>query len=408
MVTKSIAAQAVSVDDDAALERVLKLLAIPGPPGKEAAVMDAICEELRQAGVDERCWSFDDAHRHSPFGGEIGNLIVHLPGTRPGPTRLLMAHVDTVPLCVGAQPRVKGQFVVNQNPASALGADNRSGAAAILTALRELVRQGLDHPPLTFVWVVQEEIGLIGSRYLAVDRLQRPKLCFNWDGDEPGRVTIGAIGARRFTVQIRGVASHAGVAPEKGVNALVVASLAIGQLQRKGWHGLVRKGKQEGRANLGIVKGGNATNVVMAELTIEGELRSHDRAFQRTMAAAYKEAFRAACDRVRSIDGKRAKVTFRDQEAYRPFRIAEDEPPVRAACAAVRRLGLKPELYVANGGLDANSMALHGLPTVTLGAGQRNVHTVKERMHIPSFRKACRIALWLATAREDELLADDR
>ncbi len=393
----------IPIDDEAALQRVMKLMAIPGPPGKEAAVMEAICAELRAVGLSDRDWSFDDAHRRCGFG-EIGNLIVHLPGTRDEPTRLLMAHVDTVPLCVGARPQVRGRFVVNSNPESGLGADNRSGAAAILTALIELLQQRLDHPPVTFLWVVQEEIGLVGSRYVAVDRLQRPRLCFNWDGDEPGRVTIGAIGARRFTVEIRGVASHAGVAPEKGVNALVVASLAVAELQRKGWHGLVRKGKKEGRANLGVVEGGKATNIVMDRLRIEGELRSHDRGFQRTMAAAYKDAFRTACTRVRSVDGKQAKVTFRDVEAYRPFRLDENELSVRAACGAVRQLGLEPELYIANGGLDANSMARHGLPTVTLGAGQRNVHTVNERMHIPSFHRACRIALRLATARQQELL----
>ena len=387
----------VTVDADAAVERVLDLLAIPGPPGREAAVMEAIVATLRSVGLPGEAWEFDDAHRRSPFGGETGNLILRLPGTQPGPRRLLMAHVDTVPLCVGARPRVSGSFIQNDNPQSGLGADNRSGAAAILTALVELRKQRLAHPPLTFVWVVQEEIGLVGSRELDVAKLGGPELCFNWDGDLPQRVTIGAIGARRFTVRVHGVASHAGVAPEKGVNALVVASLAIAALERKGWHGSIRKAEGTGTANLGVVSGGKATNVVMPELQIEGELRSHDRRFQKRMAAVYKQAFRDAAQRIRSAEGKRAKVTFQDQEAYRPFRLGEREPVVQVAKAAVEALGMRPELYVANGGLDANSMALHRLPTVTFGAGQRNVHTVKERLHVPSYLKACRLALLLAS-----------
>lgn len=388
---------ALVLDDKAALQRVIDLMGIPGPPAKEGQVMEHIVAALRAAGVPESWIVFDEAHKRSPLGGEVGNLIVRVPGTVPGKRRLLMAHVDTVPICVGAKPIVKGNFVRNANSASGLGADNRSGTAAILTALIELMQQELPHPPLTFLWCVQEEVGLYGSRWVDTGLLEKPVYGFNWDGDLPNRVTIGAIGARRYTVQIRGIASHAGVAPERGVNALVVASLAIARLHADGWHGLVSKREGKGTANIGIVSGGNATNVVMPELRIEGEVRSHDRRFQAQMIAVYKKAFAEAAQAVTSVDGKRARVSFKDHESYRPFRLPEDAPVVRVAEAALRQLGLEPQRYVANGGLDANSMALHKIPTVTFGAGQRDVHTVKESMHIPSYLRACRLALYLAT-----------
>ncbi len=386
----------LQLDDQDALERAVELMTIPGPPGKESEVQEYIVRVLRRAAVPESWIRVDDCHRRSPFGGETGNLIVTLPGTAKGPRRLLMAHLDTVPICVGAQPVLRGHYVRNLNSASGLGADNRSGTATILTALIEIMRRELPHPPLTFLWCVQEEVGLYGSRYVDVSLLQKPTMGFNWDGDLPQRVTIGAIGARRYTAVIQGVASHAGVAPERGVNALVVASLAISELHRRGWHGAVRKRDGQGTANIGIVAGGNATNVVMPELRIEGEVRSHDRAFQKKMIAAYKEAFNRAAQAVSNVDGKRARVKFKDHESYRPFRLREDSPVVTIAEEAVRAIGLEPERYVANGGLDANSMALHRIPTVTFGAGQRDVHTTRESMHIPSFLRACRLALYLA------------
>lgn len=359
--------------------------------------MEYLVDAVRKAGVPDEWVHFDDAHRRSPFGGETGNLIVRLPGTQTGPRRLLMAHVDTVPICVGARPVVRGSYVRNENPSSGLGADNRSGTAAILTALVELMQAERPHPPLTFLWCVQEEVGLIGSRYVDTRLLEKPAYGFNWDGDLPNRVTIGAIGARRYTVVIRGIASHAGVAPERGVNAAVVAGLAVQKIYRGGWHGLVRKREGVGTANIGIISGGLATNVVMPEVRIEGEVRSHDRQFQAKMIAAYRQAFAEAATQVRNSDGKCAKVSFKDHESYRPFRLPDDAPVVSLAETAIRQIGLEPDRYVANGGLDANSMALHRIPTVTFGAGQRDVHTTKETMHIPSYLKACQLALHLAT-----------
>ncbi len=63
------------------------------------------------------------------------------------------------------------------------------------------------------------------------------------------------MGANNLAIRIEGIASHAGAHPEDGVNAAVVASIALAQLQKTGWHGLVRKGKQRGSSNIGIIRG---------------------------------------------------------------------------------------------------------------------------------------------------------
>ncbi|HXT58692.1 MAG TPA: peptidase M20, partial [Pirellulales bacterium] len=128
-------------DLDAALERVLKLMAIPGKSGEEGRVVEFIVKQLRKAGAPAAAIRTDDAHRRTPLGGEVGNLICTLPGTLRGPRRLLMAHLDTVPLCVGSKPALKGRYVHSADKQTGLGADDRAGCAVVLTAALEILRR---------------------------------------------------------------------------------------------------------------------------------------------------------------------------------------------------------------------------------------------------------------------------
>ena len=130
---------------------------------------------------------------------------------------MLMAHLDTVPLCIGCRPIKRGDSIVSGNPKTALGADNRSGVAAILNAILEIQRKKIPHPPLTLLFTIQEELGLFGSRFVNVSKLGKPKLAWNWDGRGPQRITHAAIGGRTLSIQFHGIASHAGGAADRGV-----------------------------------------------------------------------------------------------------------------------------------------------------------------------------------------------
>ncbi|MBW3541164.1 MAG: peptidase M20, partial [Planctomycetes bacterium] len=132
------------VSEAAALELVAEMMAVPGKSRQEARIAALIREKLTAAGVDEASIEHDDAHRRIPGGGEVGNLIVRLPSTRRGPRRLLMAHIDTVPLCVGSRPVRDGSIFRARDPHTALGADNRAGAAVVLNTILEIRRQKLD------------------------------------------------------------------------------------------------------------------------------------------------------------------------------------------------------------------------------------------------------------------------
>ena len=384
--------------DGEAVKLVMDLLSVPGRSGEEREIADLVVNYLSRAGVPAKFITHDQAHRKSRRGGQIGNLIVKLPEMMRGPRRLLMAHLDTVPLCVGAQPIIRGDEIFSRDSSTALGGDNRAGCAVILNALLSILRDGVPHPPLTFVWMVQEEVGLLGARHVTTSKLGKPQLCFNWDGGPPNVAVIGATGDDHLDIEIEGLASHAGAHPEDGVSATVIAGLAIADLQKNGWHGKIVKGKQQGTSNIGSIRGGDATNVVTDRLAITAEVRSHQPAFRKQIIKAYEKAFRLAAKSVKNAQGQTGRIRFSTYDKYESFRLSPKEPSVRAAMEAIESIGLPAMTRVIDGGLDANWMTAHGFPTVTLGCGQAGIHTVNESLNIPDYLNACRIALRLATA----------
>ncbi len=385
---------------NSAEQLVMDLLAIPGRSGQEGRVMEFIVKKLRGAGVPPAAIRFDRAQRRSPFGGEIGNLACKLPGTLRGGRRMLMAHADTVPLCQGARPVRRGRWIVPADKHTALGADDRAGCACVLAAALEILRRKLPHPPLTFFWTVQEEVGLHGVQHAGLAMLGKPRLAFNFDGGSAGKLTVGATGGYRMDVRVTGIASHAGSAPEDGVSAVAIASLAVARLHQEGWHGRIEKDGRLGTSNVGVIRGGEATNVVANRADLRIEARSHDPPFRRRIVRAIERAFRDAAREVRNRKGACGKVQINGRLDYEAFKLDDDEPCVLEAEAAIAQLGGRPVRAICNGGLDANWMTVRGIPTVTLGSGQQNGHTVAERIDLEEFRRACQIALRLATGGE--------
>lgn len=393
-------AQPVEPDQARAFDLVMQMMAIPGKTGDENAVADFITTQLLAAGAPADVLSRDDANHKTAIPGNTGNLILKLPGTMPGPRRLLSAHMDTVPICVGSRPVCEGRIVYAADPNTGLGADDRAGATAILMAALTILEERLPHPPLTFCWFIQEEVGLQGAKFIDLAALGHPTLAFNWDGGAPEKLSVGATGAYRTQVVIEGLASHAGGAPEQGISAIAIAARAIADIDRNGWHGLVQKGDKKGTSNVGFIHGGEATNVVTDHVELRIEARSHDPIFRQEMQTAIENAFHQAVSEVKNVAGQTGKVIINSNLQYESFVLAADEPCVLAAEAATRAIGREPVRLVVNGGLDANWLTARGIPSVTMGCGQRDAHTVKETLNLDDFEDACRIALRLALATE--------
>ncbi|HXT20109.1 MAG TPA: M20/M25/M40 family metallo-hydrolase [Thermoanaerobaculia bacterium] len=392
------------VDRDQAIGYLMRFLAVEGTTGHEGAIGEEIAAALRELDVPAEAIRFDGAERRIPVPTESGNLIADVAGDPSLPRRMFSAHRDTVPLCAGAKPVLQGDRVVPAGP-TALGGDDRTGVACLLTMLAKLRRERLPHPPLTLVFTVREESGLWGARHLDVSMLGAPALAFNVDGSSADVLTIGAVGASRWEVEITGKAAHAGLHPEEGVSAPMVASVALTAVQRRGWFGRIRrKGGGAGTSNLGSMSGadggrvGGPTNVVTDYVKVEGEARSHDERFVAKIVDAYRRAFEAAAQSLPSSTGARAQVAFTSRLQYHPFRLDEGSESVRFAIECATGLGLTPQLRHSDGGLDANWLAHHGIPAVTFGAGQRGIHSVDESVDIADYLGGCRLAVALARA----------
>jgi tripeptide aminopeptidase len=396
-----------TVDTKGATDRLMRFLAIEGVTGQEAAIGRDIAAALKDIGVPAGAIRLDDANARIPLPTQTGNLIVDLPGSgalHNQPRLMFMTHMDTVPLCAGAKPKVQGRKIVN-TAKTALGGDNRTGCAVLVTLAAELARQQLDHPPITLLFCVREESGLWGARFVDKEELGSPVMAFNYDGRSAADVVVGAVGADRWEVEIFGRASHAGGAPERGISSTMILGLALAEVQKGGWFGKVVKGKKLGTSNVGPVTGGegrpagDATNVVTDYVHVRGESRSHDPKFFKQITAAYKAAFERAAARVKNSEGKTGRIKFKAHTDYHPFRIKDSLPAVKRAAAAIAAGGGAPNIRTTNGGLDANWMNRHGIPTVTFGAGQNEAHTVDEWIDLNEFERGCALAVRLATMR---------
>ena len=390
------------IDVEYATEMLIRLLAIDSVTGYEAAIGAAIVDELKKVGVPASAIRYDTAHQRIKLPTEVGNLIVDLPGTKPGPRLLFSTHMDTVPLCKGAKPRREGDRIVSDGT-TALGGDNGTGCAVLIALAKTLIDHKLPHPPITMLFTVREESGLHGARELDPKDLLGATMGFNVDSTHAALLTIGAVGQQNWEVTIKGKAAHAGVAPERGISSTLVASVGLTEAHRAGWFGKVVQPEGKGSSNVGVFGGkdgkpaGDATNVVTDYVHLVGEARSTDAAFAVKITEAFEAAFNKAKGEVKDADGNMAEVTFQSRTAYPPFLMSEDDPAVQRAKKAAQAMGLEPVTMVSAGGLDANWLVKHGVPTVTFGAGQAEIHTVNEYVVIPEFAQGCRLAVAIAT-----------
>ncbi|HET6497758.1 MAG TPA: M20/M25/M40 family metallo-hydrolase [Coriobacteriia bacterium] len=349
---------------DRLLESFLDLVRIDSPAGSEAALAAHCAHLLESLGCEVR---FDDTT--AVTGSDTGNLIAELAGTAPGaPTLLLSAHLDCVEPCRGVEPVVR-DGVVRSAGDTVLGADDKAGIAAIIEAMRRVVEAGSPRGNLRVVLTVAEECGLKGAK--ALDPADaRADVCLVLDADgDPGGIVTAAPTHLIFVAEFSGTAAHAGVAPEEGRSALVMASRAVCSM---------RLGRLDDQttANAGTLSGGTAVNVVPAFATLAGECRALD--------ATRVEETRAAMDAVmrESADAEGGSVEIRWSREYESYRVPDGSPlieTVRAACADV---GLAPRLFATGGGSDGSVFAAHGTPTLVLSSGMRSAHSVDEHITV--------------------------
>ena len=352
-----------------------ELVRIDSLSGEEAAVADALVAKLQALGLTVERDAAGDA-----IGGQCGNIIARLPATDPAkPTIMLNAHMDTVKPGEGIVPIVEGD-IIHSDGSTILGADDKAGIAIILAGVREIIAAEVPHGDLEVVITIAEEIGLFGALYLDYARIKSQFALVFDGGRERGIMTTAAPAAAKLTFTVSGVAAHAGVCPEKGSNAILAASRAIAAMK-------LGRLDAETTANIGIIQGGAARNIVPDHCRVDGEARSHDQAKLTAQIAHMRECFTRACG-----DVPGTSVTVDEESSYKSFNLAADDPLVVLVSNAARALGIDPKMEVGGGGSDANVFNARGIPAIILATGPADVHTLQESVAISKMAESAR---WL-------------
>jgi tripeptide aminopeptidase len=349
-----------SVDD--LRDLFLALVRIPSPSGSERAVADRVLADLREAGLEP---SEDESANVT--GAGAGNIFVAVPGRGQGTAIMFGAHLDTVAVAGSIDPVVENG-VVRSAGDTILGADDKAAVTALLALLRDLA---VDPPAcrVECIFSVSEEIGLRGAGAFDLG-LSQAVAGFEFDSEgAPGRIVTRAPSLKMVEAEFRGVAAHAGIAPENGRSAIVAAARAVATMT-------LGRIDEETTANMGVINGGGATNVVPDRCVIKGEARSRDEGKLAAQVEAMLEAIGTAAAEV-GID-----VQMTVNEEFHGFVLDERALPVRIAQAAMRNLGLDPVLVGSGGGSDVNIFNRKGLPSVNLSVGYENVHSPAESMSL--------------------------
>ncbi|KPL21973.1 MAG: hypothetical protein AMJ93_08320 [Anaerolineae bacterium SM23_84] len=341
------------INEERLLNTFLDLVRIDSPSGEEATIAGELQKRLLDLGLSVEM-------------DPMKNILAKLPGD--GAPVLLAAHMDTVAPGRGIEPVVK-EGIVYSDGTTILGADDKSGIAVILELLQAILGHGLPHPPLEVVITVQEETGLAGAKGLDMARLQA-KLGVSFDGgDAPGTIVVSAPSHNTVTAVIHGKAAHSGGEPEQGINAVVIAAHALVDMP-------IGRIDAETTANIGLIRGGTARNIVPDRVELMGEARSRDPSKLENQTVRMVQALEDAAG---SFGGT---VDVDVVRAYDGYTLTEADPVVSMLMSSCRSVGVEPVLLPSGGGSDANIYNALGVQVANLSTGMRKPHTREEHIAV--------------------------
>lgn len=349
--------------DPIVLDTFIALVQIDSPSGEEAAIASNVIDRLAALG----CEAWTDPH---------GSVVGRRSGRGAGaalPPILLSAHLDTVVPGHGVRPHVI-DGIVRSDGTTILGADDKAGLTAILVALGRTLADGESSRPVELALTVQEETGLTGAKLMDHTQfMAREAIVIDSAGP------VGAIVGRgpaqdSLTIEIHGKASHAGVSPEAGVSAIVVAARAIDGM---------RLGRIDATttANLGTIQGGMATNIIPPSVVIRGEARGIDLSSLSAQVTHMREQFETAA----AAAGATVDVTV--TRSYDAIDLDESTPLVQLVQRAMRSVDVAPHMIATGGGSDANVMAGRGFTVANLGFGVVGPHALDEHISVADLNR---------------------
>jgi len=360
------------------IRNFIDLVKIDSVSGKEKQVAHFLNRELKKLGAKT---FFDGAAKKA--SSNCGNLIGKFKGDKTLPPFLLSAHMDTVPGGEGINPIVKKDRIISSGN-TILGADCKSGIAVILEVLSVLKEKRINHPPIETVFSVCEEIGLLGAKFLDYSKIKaRYGLVF--DSEKPiNEVVTNSPAADKIEIEIYGKAAHAGVCPEKGISAIKIASQVISQMK-------LGRIDNETTANIGIIKGGEATNIITPVVKMVGEARSHKLYKLNKQTKHMKDCVEKVVSKYRN--GSKSRYLFIKNRSFANLCIEKSNPVLESLKKSMTEKGMKMKTVVSGGGTDANIFYGHNIKTPILATGMRDVHTPNEYLLLNEFFACAELTL---------------
>lgn len=317
----------------------------------------------------------DDSWHYSK--SNTGNLICKI---GDGGNFLLSSHMDTARPTESVKPLIDDEKITSSGD-TVLGVDNRVGVTVLLYLLEKIAKEKIPVKDFTVVFTTCEETTLFGSKNLGVNGIIKKGFVFD-SGYRPGNFIHSACGALGFKIRIIGKASHSGIAPEKGINALLVSAKSVSKLP-------LGRIDEETTMNIGLIKSGSAVNVIPEFAELEGEVRSFDlnkaENYFNSLVNTFKEESESA--------GAKFELTYNWD--FLPFTVPEDSEVYKETISALTKVGLTPTPKISLGGSDANSLNGKGIQSVNLGIGAQNPHSNDEFIFIEDLVKTAEIALEL-------------
>ncbi|MEI4770818.1 M20/M25/M40 family metallo-hydrolase [Psychrobacillus sp. FJAT-51614] len=352
------------------IEEFFELVKIDSETKHEEIIAPILISKLEELGFSV---VQDDAHTRNGHGA--GNIIATLKGQKSeADTIYFTVHMDTVVPGKGIQPVLKEDGYIYSDGTTILGADDKAGIAALFEAIKRLKEENIAHGDIQVVITAGEESGLVGAKELDPALITaKYGYAIDSDGAVGGIVTAAPFQSKLWTT-IKGRTAHAGVAPEKGISAITLASKAISAM---------KLGRIDGEttANIGRFEGGQATNIVCDEVHILSEARSINKEKLDAQVAHMVQIFAETA----ANNGGSAETET--ELMYPGFHFEEDHHVVQVAKRAVERIGRTADIKRSGGGSDANVIAGFGIPTVILSVGYEEIHTTNERMPVLELEK---------------------
>uniref|UniRef100_A0A832LWE9 M20/M25/M40 family metallo-hydrolase n=1 Tax=Caldimicrobium thiodismutans TaxID=1653476 RepID=A0A832LWE9_9BACT len=367
------------IDEGRLLLEFKTLLGIESPSKREGKLAYYLADIFEALGFTT---FFDKSGEHT--SSEVGNLIVKIPGTIPAPPLMFCAHLDTVGPCEGVEI-IEEEGLIRSNGKTILGADDKAGIAVMVELAKVLRENPFPHAPVELVFTTCEEIGLLGAKYLDYNLLEA-KFGLVLDSENPWEVINKAPSSYQFLLKVYGKSAHAGLEPEKGINAIKLLAQIITQLPSG-------RLDEETTMNLGKIHGGAYVNVVPDLAFLEGEMRSHSEEklenLKERIDSIAKEVIENYLYKVEDLPKYKLDFTT----VFKAFHLPEDGPEASLIKKAGERVGLQLTFRKKEGGSDANVFNSRGIKTFILGTGMQKVHTTEEFIMIKDLLDCAKLSL---------------